>query len=326
MALCVITGAAVPGAVRSRQGHGHDRDQRDDKREQDERRGVDRRSHRPRGPGRDRATGRAGPDGRAGRAQPGADGRRRRRSRPPRGREDRRRRLGRADRGGGPAAAPAGRGEHDGRLRHHGAGDRPRLHVGRRPLRRPGQRRGRRGGTPRPARGRDAGRQHPGHRRRIRRARDGGGRGETVRGTARAAPGADRLRGLGGRRGRCRRRRPGDQHRGHPHRRRAPLRRRAAGGLAPRCRPQRLTFPDRTSARSAGVASGELVAARAASGAPFVTATSSLAPSTPLLRAVVPALGRLLSVPALRRLAVARLGRVTVKAAPDRANTPGDTP
>ncbi|MFI7186755.1 saccharopine dehydrogenase NADP-binding domain-containing protein [Streptomyces anthocyanicus] len=80
--------------------------------------------------------------------------------------------------------------------------------------------------------------------------------------------------------------------------------------------PQRLTFPDGTSARSAGVASGELVAARAASGAPFVTATSSLAPSTPLLRAVVPALGRLLSVPALRRLAVARLGRVTVKAAP----------
>ncbi|MFD8540272.1 saccharopine dehydrogenase NADP-binding domain-containing protein [Streptomyces rubrogriseus] len=80
--------------------------------------------------------------------------------------------------------------------------------------------------------------------------------------------------------------------------------------------PRRLTFPDGTSARTAGVASGELVAARAAAGAPFVTATSSLAPTAPLLRAVVPLLGRLLSVPALRRLAVDRLGRVTAKAAP----------
>ncbi|MDI6520094.1 saccharopine dehydrogenase NADP-binding domain-containing protein [Streptomyces coelicoflavus] len=79
--------------------------------------------------------------------------------------------------------------------------------------------------------------------------------------------------------------------------------------------PRRLVFPDGTSAKSAGVASGELLAARAASDAPFVTAASSLAPTSPLLRAVVPLLGRLLSVPALRRLAVDRLGRVTVKAA-----------
>ncbi|MFJ4275648.1 saccharopine dehydrogenase NADP-binding domain-containing protein [Streptomyces coelicoflavus] len=80
--------------------------------------------------------------------------------------------------------------------------------------------------------------------------------------------------------------------------------------------PRRLVFPDGTSATSAGVASGELLAARAASGAPFVTAASSLAPASPFLRAVLPLLGRLLSVPALRRLAVDRLGRVTVKAAP----------
>lgn len=80
--------------------------------------------------------------------------------------------------------------------------------------------------------------------------------------------------------------------------------------------PRRLTFPDGTSAKSAGAASGELVAAHTVSGAPFVTATSALAPSGPLLRALLPALGRLLSVPGLRRRAVNRLGRVTVKAAP----------
>ncbi|MFJ4333778.1 MULTISPECIES: saccharopine dehydrogenase NADP-binding domain-containing protein [unclassified Streptomyces] len=80
--------------------------------------------------------------------------------------------------------------------------------------------------------------------------------------------------------------------------------------------PRRLTFPDGTSAKSAGVASGELVAAHAVSGAPFVTATSALAPTTPLVRALLPLLGRVLSVPALRRRAVSRLGRVTTKAAP----------
>ncbi|MFJ5840306.1 saccharopine dehydrogenase NADP-binding domain-containing protein [Streptomyces shenzhenensis] len=80
--------------------------------------------------------------------------------------------------------------------------------------------------------------------------------------------------------------------------------------------PQHLVFPGGESAKSAGVASGELVAAQAVSGAPFVTATSALAPTAPLTRALLPLLGRLLSVPALRRVAVDRLGRVRVKAAP----------
>ncbi|WP_214104156.1 saccharopine dehydrogenase NADP-binding domain-containing protein [Acrocarpospora catenulata] len=80
--------------------------------------------------------------------------------------------------------------------------------------------------------------------------------------------------------------------------------------------PQQLTFPDGESAKSAGVSSGELVAAHAVSGAPFVTATSALVPAAPLIRALLPLFGRLLSVPALRRLAVDRLGRVPVKAAP----------
>ncbi|MGW5449080.1 saccharopine dehydrogenase NADP-binding domain-containing protein [Streptomyces asiaticus] len=80
--------------------------------------------------------------------------------------------------------------------------------------------------------------------------------------------------------------------------------------------PQQLIFPDGESAKSAGVASGELLAAHAVSGAPFVTATSALVPTAPLIRALLPLLGRLLSVPALRRLAVDRLGRAPVKAAP----------
>ncbi|WP_262698673.1 MULTISPECIES: hypothetical protein [Streptomyces] len=80
--------------------------------------------------------------------------------------------------------------------------------------------------------------------------------------------------------------------------------------------PQRLVFPDGESATSAGVASGELLAAHAVSGAPFVTATSALVPTAPLIRGLLPPLGRLLSVPALRRLAVDRLGRVRAKAAP----------
>ncbi|MGW0955328.1 hypothetical protein ACWDAO_07690 [Streptomyces sp. NPDC001212] len=80
--------------------------------------------------------------------------------------------------------------------------------------------------------------------------------------------------------------------------------------------PQQLIFPDGESAKTAGVSSGELVAAHAVSGAPFVTATSALVPAAPLMRALLPLLGRLLSVPTLRRLTVDRLGRVPVKAAP----------
>jgi short subunit dehydrogenase-like uncharacterized protein len=80
--------------------------------------------------------------------------------------------------------------------------------------------------------------------------------------------------------------------------------------------PQQLAFPDGESAKSAGIASGELIAAHAVSGAPFVTATSALVLTAAPIRALLPLLGRLLSVPPLRRLAVDRLGRVLVKAAP----------
>jgi len=80
--------------------------------------------------------------------------------------------------------------------------------------------------------------------------------------------------------------------------------------------PQRLHLPDGESATTAGSPLGELVAAHKASEAPNVTATSVLAPSAPLVRALLPAVGRLLSISALRRLTVGLLGRVRVKSAP----------
>ncbi|KIF66805.1 membrane protein [Streptomyces sp. AcH 505] len=80
--------------------------------------------------------------------------------------------------------------------------------------------------------------------------------------------------------------------------------------------PQHLTLPDGQRVKSAGVPTGELLAAQRASGAPSVTATSALAPASPVVRAVLPALGMLLSVPALGRFAVRRMARTTTKAAP----------
>jgi short subunit dehydrogenase-like uncharacterized protein len=79
---------------------------------------------------------------------------------------------------------------------------------------------------------------------------------------------------------------------------------------------QRLTLPDGTTVKSAGVPSGELFAARAASGAPSVLVTSALAPTSSVARAILPAAGALLSVPAVRRFAIGRLASVTTKAAP----------
>jgi short subunit dehydrogenase-like uncharacterized protein len=80
--------------------------------------------------------------------------------------------------------------------------------------------------------------------------------------------------------------------------------------------PQQLSLPDGQTAKSAGVPSAELYAAQAASGAPSVTVTSALAPTAPAVRALLPLLGVLLSIPALRRLAVRRLARTPLKAAP----------
>ncbi|AGL19065.1 saccharopine dehydrogenase NADP-binding domain-containing protein [Actinoplanes sp. N902-109] len=75
-------------------------------------------------------------------------------------------------------------------------------------------------------------------------------------------------------------------------------------------------LPDGQTVRSASAPSGELVAAQRASGAPDVTVTTALAPTAPGARLALPALAALLSVPAVRRFAVRRLARVTMKATP----------
>jgi short subunit dehydrogenase-like uncharacterized protein len=80
--------------------------------------------------------------------------------------------------------------------------------------------------------------------------------------------------------------------------------------------PQHLTLPDGQRVKSAGVPSGELLAAQRASGAPSVTVTSALAPTAPAVRAALPVLGMLLSIPALRRVGVRRMAGIRLKAAP----------
>ncbi|BCJ37827.1 membrane protein [Actinocatenispora thailandica] len=76
--------------------------------------------------------------------------------------------------------------------------------------------------------------------------------------------------------------------------------------------PARLTLPDGTTARTAGVPTGELVAAQRASGAPAVVAASSMAPSGTAARAVLPAVTALLSRPSIGGFAKRRLARVQV--------------
>jgi short subunit dehydrogenase-like uncharacterized protein len=80
--------------------------------------------------------------------------------------------------------------------------------------------------------------------------------------------------------------------------------------------PQELTLPDGEAVRTAGVPSAELLAAQRASGARSVTVTSALVPTAPLVRAALPLAGTLLSIPALRRLAVRRMAGISTKPAP----------
>jgi short subunit dehydrogenase-like uncharacterized protein len=80
--------------------------------------------------------------------------------------------------------------------------------------------------------------------------------------------------------------------------------------------PQTVTLPDGETVKSAGAPSAELVAAQRASGAPSVTVTSALAPTSPLASAVLPLAAALLSVPAVRRFAVRRMAQASLKTAP----------
>ncbi|MER6792954.1 hypothetical protein ABT262_13565, partial [Amycolatopsis mediterranei] len=81
-------------------------------------------------------------------------------------------------------------------------------------------------------------------------------------------------------------------------------------------KPRTLVLPDGESAKVAGVDSGELIAAQRASGTPDVTVFSGLAPTAPVVRALVPLLGRVVSIPAVRRFAVRRLAAIRTKPAP----------
>jgi short subunit dehydrogenase-like uncharacterized protein len=76
------------------------------------------------------------------------------------------------------------------------------------------------------------------------------------------------------------------------------------------------TLPDGQKMKSAGVPSGELLAAQRASGAPEVSVTSGLAPTSPVVRVALPVFAALLSIPSLRRLAVRQMARAPINAAP----------
>ncbi|KXO95350.1 hypothetical protein AXK58_11565 [Tsukamurella tyrosinosolvens] len=79
---------------------------------------------------------------------------------------------------------------------------------------------------------------------------------------------------------------------------------------------QNLTLPDGEQATSAGAPTAELLAAHRASGAPSVTATTGVAPTSRAVRAVAPLVGTLLSIGPLRRLALSRVSRATMKDSP----------
>ena len=75
-------------------------------------------------------------------------------------------------------------------------------------------------------------------------------------------------------------------------------------------------LPDGETIKSAGAPSGELLAAQRASGAPNVTFTTGLAPTSLVARAALPLVAALLSLPKVRRLAIRHMAKIPFKAAP----------
>lgn len=76
----------------------------------------------------------------------------------------------------------------------------------------------------------------------------------------------------------------------------------------------RLTLPEGSQVTTASMPSGELLAAHWASGARHVLSATSEAPSSPLIRAVMPALSALMRWERLRSFATRHLARVRVEA------------
>ncbi|MFC8566760.1 hypothetical protein ACFUIW_13485 [Streptomyces sp. NPDC057245] len=79
---------------------------------------------------------------------------------------------------------------------------------------------------------------------------------------------------------------------------------------------QKLTLPDGQRAKSAGAPTAELIAAQRASKAPSVTVTTGMAPPSPVMRALAPPAGKLLSVGPLRRFAVGQMAKAKMKETP----------
>ena len=94
-----------------------------------------------------------------------------------------------------------------------------------------------------------------------------------------------------------------------------------AGGQLVRTRPasdvQTLTLPDGSRVATAGWNAGDLQAAHRASGAPSVVAASSMVPSAPLVRAVLPAISSLMRIAAVRKFAQRRMAAIEIKAPPE---------
>jgi short subunit dehydrogenase-like uncharacterized protein len=82
---------------------------------------------------------------------------------------------------------------------------------------------------------------------------------------------------------------------------------------------QHLNLPDGEAASTVLAPTGDLLAAQQASNASAIVSANALLPSG-AVRHLLPLMGRLLAIPALRRLAVRRLAAITTKAAP-RART-----
>jgi short subunit dehydrogenase-like uncharacterized protein len=80
--------------------------------------------------------------------------------------------------------------------------------------------------------------------------------------------------------------------------------------------PREHSLPDGQTAKSAGAATGELLAAHLSSGAPAVVATSALIPGSRVARMLLPVAGALLKIAPLQRFAVRRLAAISAKPAP----------
>ncbi|WP_031469850.1 NAD-dependent epimerase/dehydratase family protein [Sciscionella sediminilitoris] len=80
--------------------------------------------------------------------------------------------------------------------------------------------------------------------------------------------------------------------------------------------PQHLTLPDGQTVKSAGAPTAELLAAHEVSKAPTVTVTTALAPTSPVVRVVLPLAAKLLSIGPVRRFVTRQMAGAKMKLAP----------